>query len=152
MAVVMKSKIKRPLVVWISQLLFLVDAIIYLFTGFTAILMLISREPVPVSLVARLAVLVVGFEVLLLVPFWGLLKRKIYGRWLGVFSLIAIWGHITYLQLRPSLKMSGYYASEHSVAVFVGQLLLNIAFLFLPLRLATSRKVTTFLQPDSNVS
>jgi hypothetical protein len=148
----MKSIIKRPLIVWLSQLVFLLDAIVYLFTGLTTILMLIRREPVPVSLVVRLAVLVVGFEVLLLVPFWGLLKRKMYGRWLGVFSLIAIWGHITYLQLRPSLKMSAYYAAEHSVAVFIGQLLINLAFLFMPLRLATAKKVTTFLQPDSNVS
>src|SRR4029077_8191443 len=83
---------KRPATVWLSQTLLLIFALIWLLSLIINLL-LIAREEIEVSPVRLLVgVSVLGSIVLvLLVAFWGLTRRRTYGRWLAVASLSVLW-------------------------------------------------------------
>jgi hypothetical protein len=50
---------------------------------------------------------------LLVIAFWGLAKRKNYGRWLGVLSLLLLWGLIIFIKLRRPPGPYKYYEYDN---------------------------------------
>lgn len=134
---------------WFTQGIFLYFALSYLITAVPAVAMLIRRGDTPSLVIAiRLIVICLGIELLLLVPFWGLAKGKMYGRWLGVLSLIVIWGCVTYIQIhQPSTSI--LYKNTWGV---VTQILVNLALLVLIIRLASARRTSQFFRREIEVT
>ena len=89
--------------------------------------------------------------VLLLVAFWGLAKRKNYGRWLGVLSLLFFWSLIILIKLRRPSGPYQYYEYDNFAqlaAAIIVQVLLHGLILFLILRLSFSKSARQFFQEE----
>ena len=151
----MDSKIKRPPSVWLTQMLLLIFALLWL--GIIALNL--ARLPGRIGGGASILRMVIGFStifcfiLLLLISFWGLVKRKLYGRWLGLASLIFIWGLIVYSQLFPTTGPSKRYEYDNAAQLagaFLSISLIHALFLILILRLAFSKKVNQFFQREIN--
>ena len=94
----MRDKIGRPPSVWLTQIM------LGLFTLLCfAILVLSLTTPSEGGSGVRPTVrgmsILFGVLCLLLVSLWGLAKRKAYGRWLGLLSLILEWVFILHAEL-----------------------------------------------------
>ncbi len=79
--------------------------------------------------------------------FWGLHRRAAYGRWLGLISLVFLWGLIVFVKVnRPSgtYKYYEYDNTAQLVGAVIIQVLLHALFLVLILRLAFSKKIRAF--------
>ena len=87
------------------------------------------------------------FVLVLLISFWGLAKKRIYGKRLAIVSLILIWGLIVYTQLFPATgpyKRYEYDNNAQLAGAFLTLSVLHALFLILILRLAFSKKVKQF--------
>jgi len=109
-----------------------------------------SDEPVPVAGVMLLCSVEIVIEVFLLTTFWGLAKRKSYGRWLGVVFLLLFWGLVLMGQISRPPGPYQYYEFNND-AQFVGGVIaavcINCLLLLLTLRLAFARNVREFFAP-----
>ena len=147
----MPTKPKRPPAVWLTQILLAFSALLILVVVLLNLAhRLRSEEPFPVAGVIFLCLVVIVIEVYFLTAFWGLAKRKNYGRWLGVVFLLLFWG----LQLMGQLsRPSGpypYYDYKNSRELIVAasaSICLDGLLLLLILRLAFARKVKQFFAP-----
>ena len=92
-----------------------------------------------------------GVVLLLAIAFWGLAKRKNYGRWLGVLSLLLFWGLLILLKLRRPSGPHQYYEYDNPAqlagAVIV-QVVLHTLILLLILRLSFSKRVSEFFRKE----
>jgi hypothetical protein len=145
---------KRPATVWLSQILLLICALIWL-SSIILNLLLIAREEIEVSAVRLLAgVSVLGSIVLvLLLAFWGLTRRRIYGRWLAVASLSVLWILVLYVQIWPPqgpVKRFEYNSLAQAVGAVTTSILISVIFLILILRLAFAKSVTRFFRQDQS--
>ena len=83
----------------------------------------------------------------ILVSFWGMARRKNYGRWLGVVCLLFLWSFIILGQLfRPSGPYQYYEYSNDAQLIggVIAAVCFNGLFLLLILRLAFARNVREF--------
>jgi hypothetical protein len=143
----MERKIKRPLSVWIAQIILLLFSLMFLLTIFL---------PVATGLLAGrieflYALLPLAFSLTFitvsLVGFTGMVNRKRYGRWIGVgvlalFLAASIFGQV----YRPQGPME-YYEYKNTAEVIgalIAQIVLGGLFLFLILHLAFAKKTTAF--------
>ena len=150
------NKIKRPPTVWLTQTLLIIFALVWLSSIVLNFALLIrSGESIsPVRTAIGLSI-ILGFVLLLLIAFWGLAKRKMYGRWLGLLSLIVQWGLILYTQIRPPAgpwKRYEFNSPEEVVGAVIGQVLISVLFLTLILRLAFAKQVNEFFRRDIEVT
>ena len=151
----MIAKINRPPVVWLAQILLGLFVILWLFVILLNLRMVLldeSSNRVSLILLVPIYAILVGFLLLLLTAFWGLARRRMYGRWLSVLSLTLMWGLIILGQLfRPSGPYK-YYEYENSAQV-AGAIIFAIIFhslvLVVILRLAFSKRVTAFLRSET---
>ena len=115
---------KRPPTIWLTQSLLMLFALLFL----SAFLL-------------NLAVLLTH-----------LAKRKNYGRWLGVLSLLLLWGLIILIKLRPPPAGPLQYYEYNNPAQVAGaaivQVLLHGFFLLLILRLSFSKSVRDFFRKE----
>lgn len=87
----MQNRIKRPISVWIAQILMIFFTLFFLLS-FILVFLLVVQNPNSVTLVG----IIFGFIIYLvticifLFAFWGMAKRRSYGRWLCVISLSLI--------------------------------------------------------------
>ena len=88
----METKVKRPPSVWITQILLVIFALIFLLP----LILLVSGFPLWLILIGLLIDLAI--VALCLAAFWGLAKRQMYGRWLGV-SLLVLEGCLMFMGL-----------------------------------------------------
>jgi hypothetical protein len=152
----MNQKLKRPASVWLTQVLLMIFALVFIFSLLLNLALVLKRvEEVSVLSLLLLCVVNLGLVVLFLTSFWGLTRRKIYGRWLGVASLALIWSLMLLGQaLRPSGPVP-YYEYSNTTQV-VGGVIAAIAiyglFLFLIFRLAFAKSVTEFFLPPSEAT
>jgi hypothetical protein len=147
---------KRPATVWLSQILLLICALIWL-SALVLNLLLIAREEIEVSPVRLLGgVSILGSIVLvLLAAFWGLTRRRIYGRWLAVASLSVLWILVVYVQIWPPqgpVKRFEYNSRVQAVGAVTTSILISVIFLLLILRLAFAKSVTRFFRQDQSSS
>lgn len=158
------DRIKRPPSVWITQAITLLFLILFLFGGISSIVRcLLSGASKCPSLEILLRAIVVsgGISTILFFTFWGLLRRKRYGKWLGVMSLTLLLGLL--LMREQSRVIYGYILSGGHVkrampagyydfsndAQLIGAatftVLLHLSLLFLISRLVFARSVKRFL-------
>src|SRR6185436_12803523 len=89
---ILMNTIKRPLSVWIAQILLVVFVLLLLFTLLMDIAMVLTRLNETSVLIPALVVFAVMFAILVLfaVSFFGMLKARAYGRWLGLSSIVLV--------------------------------------------------------------
>lgn len=137
----MSEIIKRPVSVWITQGLLLFFGFLFI-AGFISVLIGVFRVPpasssemgilnwlgIATTILLQLAILAfIGFT------FYALLKRKSYGRWLGVaclglFFLMSVYGQIVQPQVQYNSskeKMAGIF----TIVIIHGLLLTLIIIL-----------------------
>jgi hypothetical protein len=151
--------IKRPLSVWITQILLVVFGLLLLLTLLMDIAMVLTHLNETSVLIPTLVVFAVMFAILVLFAgsFFGMLKARAYGRWLAVLSMVLVWAFILLAQLRRPSGPFKYYEYDNRaqvVGAIFAQLLLHGLFLTLILRLAFARKVGAFFrgtQPNKSL-
>jgi len=92
-----------------------------------------------------------SFLALLVSAFWGLVKRKWYGKWLSVISLSFTWLlMLVGAVFRPSgpLEYYEYENNTQKIAGFITQATILGLFLLLILYLAFSKRVAAFLREE----
>ena len=144
---------KRPPIIWLTQALLLIFGLLILFALLLNLVVLLTHLGEEFSIVRTLLVYAVmlGVVVLLATAFWGLAKRKNYGRWLGVLSLLLFWGLLILMKLRRPSGPYQYYEFDNPAqlagAVIV-QALLHGLVLLLILRLSFSKSVREFFRKE----
>jgi hypothetical protein len=138
---------RRPLSVWLTQILLVVLAIWF---GAFAVFNLyhdLARSHFTVA--AKATGLVLLLELLLVMAFWGLTKRKRFGWWLGLLCLVLLWAEVCYVQLRPQPPNSRIYtygSPEDFAWNVITQVFVNISLLLLILRFAFAKRVRLFFR------
>jgi hypothetical protein len=93
----MNTIIKHPPAIWLTQLLLALFALLWL-SIFVLNLVRMLRDGLSEGISIVLPIvgysIILCFVFLLLLAFWGLAKREVYGKWLGLLSLILLWGLI----------------------------------------------------------
>ena len=148
---------KRPLSVWLTQALVMIFGLLILSALLLNVVVLLSRLGDELSIVRTLLVYgaMLGVVLLLAITFWGLVKRKNYGRWLSVFLLLLFWGLLVLMKLRRPSGPYQYHeydnAAQLAGAVFV-QILLHGLILLLLVRLSFSKSVREFFRKGNKIS
>jgi hypothetical protein len=146
--------VKRPLSVWIAQILLVVFGLLVLFTLLMDIAMVLTHLNEGSALIPALVVFAVMFAIFLLFAgsFFGMVKAKAYGRWLGVASMVLVWAFILLAQLRRPAGLFKYYEYDNRaqvVGAIFAQLLFHGLFLTLIFRLAFARNVGAFFRGNA---
>ena len=145
---------KRPPTIWLTQSLLMLFALLFLSAFLLNLAVLLTHLGEKFSIVRTLIAYAVmlGMVLVLAVAFWGLAKRKNYGRWLGVLSLLLLWGLIILIKLRPPPAGPLQYYEYNNPAQVAGaaivQVLLHGFFLLLILRLSFSKSVRDFFRKE----
>lgn len=146
---------KRPPTVWLTQSLLIVFALLCLFTLLLDLTMLLSRmrgsEDIPLAGAVLGLSIIFGFALLLVIAFWGLAKKRRYGKWLGMLSLVFLWALILFAQLhRPKgpLQYYEYDSPAQWVGAVIVQVLISGLFLTLILRLAFGKREKEFFRKE----
>ncbi|HKO45892.1 MAG TPA: hypothetical protein VJU84_21625 [Pyrinomonadaceae bacterium] len=146
---------KRPPIIWLTQSLLILFALLLLSAFVLNVVVLLTHWGNELSIVRIMIVYAVWLSivVLLAVAFWGLAKRKNYGRWLGVLSLLFFWGLIILIKLRRPSGPYQYYEYDNPAqlagAVII-QVVLHGLILLLILRLAFSKSVREFFRKEAS--
>lgn len=147
----MSSIVNRPATVWATQALLLVFALIWLFSLTSNLIMTVRYGANASPLRIILGVSILGSVVVVfLIAFWGLAKRRVYGKWLGVASLSLLWLVIVYTQIRPRqgpLEEFEYNSPAQVVGAVIAAVFVSVLFLILIFRLAFTKSVDRFFHP-----
>ena len=138
---------KRPPSIWITQILIGILVLIFC-SNVLRNLRLNLTQSTPRQLLGRMILLsLISF---LLFAFWGLVKKRQWGKWLGICSLLLIWAMMTYGQLFPHNQRYEYNNDAQRVGAASGMIMMQMGMLTLMLRLAFSKKVNRFFQNQSD--
>jgi hypothetical protein len=152
----MSTRDNRPATVWLAQALLLVFALIWLFS-LTFNLLMIARNGASASpLRVFLGVSILGsVVVVLLIAFWGLAKRRVYGKWLGVGALSMLWLVVVYIQVRPPqgpMQRFEYNSPAQVIGAVIAAVFISVLFLILIFRLAFARSVNRFFMKGDSIA
>ena len=145
---------KRPPIIWLTQSLLILFALLLLSAFVLNVAVLLTHWGNEVSVVRIVIVYAVWLSIVLLlaIAFWGMAKRKNYGRWLGVLSLLLFWGLMILIKLRRPSGPYQYYEYDNPAqlagAVIV-QVVLHGLILLLILRLSFAKSVKEFFRKDT---
>ena len=144
---------KRPPTIWLTQSLLILFALLLLSAFLLNVAVLLTHLGNELSIVRILIVYAIWLSIVLLlaVAFWGLAKRKNYGRWLGVLSLLFFWGLIILIKLRRPSGPYQYYEYDNPAQLagaIIIQVVLHGLILLLILRLSFSKRVTDFFRKE----
>jgi peptidoglycan/LPS O-acetylase OafA/YrhL len=153
----MSERMSRPPSVWIAQVL------LVLFILLLSSMILIPFLTFHVSLAEIITkaravffiLAVIGALAASMAAFWGLAKRKLYGKWLAAASLLLFWGLIVYTQLFPTpgpYRRYEYNNAAELAGAFFALSLIHALFLTVILRLAFAKKVNRFFEGVSGES
>ncbi len=148
---------KRPPTIWLTQALVIIFGLLILFAFLINFVVLLTHLGEEFSIVRTLLVYVVmlGVVLLLAIAFWGLAKRRNYGRWLSVFLLLLFWGPLVLIQLRRPSGPYQYYEYDNPTQIagaVIVQVLLHGLILLLILRLSFSKTVKEFFRKEIKIS
>jgi hypothetical protein len=142
----MENKPKRPVSVWIAQIILLLGVLFSallvvvgaLLWGKSGTLAVVEFVPLLISL---------GLAAFFFFAFWGMAKRQRYGRWLGVAALsltllVSLLGQI--FPAEGPLERYEYKNSAERLGGIIGGLTIFGLFLWLILHVAFSKRVTEF--------
>ena len=146
---------KRPVTVWLAQGLLLIFLLVWL-VSLVLNLVGVARNGSDASALRILIafLIITGYGLMLLVAFWGLAKRRMYGKWLGVASLSFIWLLTLYVQIRPPRGPYQRYEYQNSAEVagaVIAALVTSSLFVIVILRLAFAKNVARFFKPDETI-
>ena len=141
--------------VWLAQGLLLIFLLVWL-VSLVLNLVGVARNGSDASALRILVafLIITGYGLMLLVAFWGLAKRRMYGKWLGVASLSFIWLLILYVQIRPPRGPYQRYEYQNSAQVagaIIAALVTSSLFLIVILRLAFAKNVARFFKHDETI-
>lgn len=147
----LRSMMKRPPTVWLTQTLLIIFAVLCLIALVLNLMMLPGRvgQGTPIVGAAVGVSIILSFVLLLLAAFWGLAKRKMYGKRLGLVSLVLLWALFTVTQYFPPAgpwKRYEYDSMAQLVWAAIFQACVHALFLVLILRLGFARKVSEFFR------
>lgn len=148
----MAVKMKRPTSIWVAQILLFVFGLIFIAPLIVALQAIFTGGAV--ASVAGLALVIamnLAITVLFAVAFWGMFRRKVYGRWLGfaMLSLTFILSVIGQI-FRPQgpIENVEYTSPGQSTAGTAAQILLAGMVLLLLYQLAFGKRVIAFFAAD----
>jgi len=141
--------------VWLAQGLLLIFLLVWL-VSLVLNLVGVARNGSDASALRILIafLIITGYGLMLLVAFWGLAKRRMYGKWLGVASLSFIWLLTLYVQIRPPRGPYQRYEYQNSAEVagaVIAALVTSSLFVIVILRLAFAKNVARFFKPDETI-
>jgi hypothetical protein len=145
----MPEKVRRPISIWIAQVILLIFGCACGISFLYGLLEMTLRKDLPPSVFDQLiwlSCIRFGLAMLFLAGFWGMVKRKKYGRWLGVAGFLAC---ITIVGIGAysTFDRNDYPGVEDklvwttAIGVFLAPLLLFVLILVL------SRRVSGFFSP-----
>ena len=143
----MTQKPKRPPSVWISQIILVIYMLIFL--GALAMTLLGAASintAAGGAVIILIALLVFGFFIATLAAaFWGLMKRRSWGRWLtvGILSLFVL---ISVVQTFSNVATGGG-SSAYRSGQLLGAMIFIVPFAYLVFRLATGDAAYDFFNP-----
>jgi hypothetical protein len=151
----LKPKLKRPVTVWLAQGLLLVFLLVWL-VSLIINLVGLARNGSNASVLRLLVgmLFIAGYGLMLLIAFLGLVKRRMYGKWLGVVSLSFIWLVVVYIQIRPPrgpYERFEYNNSAEVAGAVITGVVISSLFLIVILRLAFAKKVDRFFRDDESI-
>lgn len=147
----MAEKVSRPPSVWITQILLELLGRFWGLMFLAQVFMTITRSGSAAELVFGFfaALVVATFSLVFLAGFGGLVRRRVYGRWIGVIGVALV----TIVSLLGSVFRPGdpsqYYEYTNSSQIFgavVAQLTLTGLLLFLAYRLACGNRANSFFR------
>ena len=150
----MKNKSKRPISIWIAQILISIPTLLFFALAlmqFVAMLGSLSSGRALLLIIPILFIL--GFAFLFSVSIWGMAKRRTYGRWLGVVSLSLMMLFSLAGQLIQPAGPMEYYQYKNSAerfGGFVGAVIMFGLFLWLILHIAFAKSVAAFFSPTES--
>lgn len=147
----MSDRVSRPPTIWLTQTILALFSLLLLGAAALNLVMLLGGAGggVPILAVAAGSLIPLGFVLLLLAAFWGLAKRKVYGRWLGLLSLALLWALILLGQLlRPAgpLRYYEYNSAAELAGAAIFYVFIHGLFLVLVVSLAFSKRVDEFFR------
>jgi hypothetical protein len=154
----METKPKRPISVWIAQIVMILGSLLFLLP---LVFLLFLPGAAGIGSIFGLVFLVtiyIGISFLFGLAFWGMARRRSYGRWIAVgmlsfFVATALLGTIT----RPSgpLPYAEYENATQAIAGFVTQVIMFVLLIWLTVALAIGKRAAAFFSgeavEDSNV-
>lgn len=147
----MTEKISRPPSVLITQVILIALGALWLVGG-PLFLLAATRNPAVSIVYVLFGVLMIVFSLAFLVGFWGLAKRKRYGRWIGVIGLslllISIFlGNI----IRPSGPMEyyEYKTGGEALGALIGAIVFYGLIILLIYRLARGTRANEFFAAET---
>ena len=153
----MENSMKRPVSVWIAQILILISGLPFSFIALLSVLsdsiFLKQAGPTAFSLfaVVLFAILKLALVSVYIFAFWGLAKRKEYGRWLAIIWLVLIIGLSVVGQIFRTSGPMEYYKYENSAQLLGGFLASALIYGLLGLllyKLAFCSNVKAFFQAE----
>jgi NADH:ubiquinone oxidoreductase subunit 6 (subunit J) len=152
------NTIKCPPTVWLTQLLLILFALLFLFISLFNLVNLLPNLGTEISILRPVVVysIAIGMGLLFLRADWGLGHGKMYGKWLGLLSLILLWALVIFRQFHRLSNPYKYYRL-HKYPVELGgevifQLFLHSLFLILIFRLSFSKRVKEYFRQERGPS
>jgi hypothetical protein len=142
----MENKIKRPVSVWVAQILLGLFALLFL-SGVAMLLVVGIQSEIPLVILLVMAAMELFFVALCVAAIWAMAKRRPFGRWLGVAILSLMFILVTLSQLRQASGPFERYEYSNSTQMMSGvlaQIFLTSLILLLALWVAFSKKVSAF--------
>ncbi len=145
----MATRMKRPTSVWVAQILLFVFALIFLAPLVVTIPALLIRGA-ETPLLGVLLVVVVDMVVLGLfaAAFWGMFRRRPYGRWLGAAMLFLAFIMMAAGQIFSPAETAEFQTNARSAGAIGAQVLIAILFLLLIYYLVFGKQVAAFFSPE----
>ena len=126
---------KRPPSIWITQILIGILVLIFC-SNVLQNLRLDLTQSISRQLTGRLIIL--SLLSFLLFAFWGLVKKRQWGKWMGIYSLLLIWAMMTYSQVVPHNQHYQYNNDAQRAGAASGMIMMQMGMILLILRLAFS--------------
>ena len=137
---------KRPLSIWIAQ--FIIGGMVLLY-GFIFLGGLTGPQGRPIIRYFLGMAFLLALVSIWGIAFLGLIKKRTWGRWLGLVSLIIIWVILTYTQIYPTDGPYKHYEYSNDIqraAASSTQVVIQMLFILLILFVAFSKKVAHYFQ------
>lgn len=147
----MLQNTSRPYSVLITQVILIMLGGLWLVGG-PLFLLAATKNPAVTVVYVVFGVLMIVFSLSFLIGFWGLMKRKRYGRWIGVIGLSLLLLSIFLGNAFPSTGPLASYDSNH-IAESTGAIAASIVFyaliIFLIYRLARGKRANEFFAGEA---
>jgi hypothetical protein len=153
----MAEKTRRPASIWIAQVLLCIFGFLF-FLSLAFNIFLLLRTGLNFAGLFRFMLLFIVTAILvspIIISFWGLLKRRKYGRWMTIITLGLLWLILIFTQLFPVAGPIKYFEYDNPAQAMGGMIArwtMDISFLILLLRLSFGKKARDFFLQDNQTT